>query len=345
MKKILVLILILFAVVLFLFLFSCSDNLGNESENVNTGPETRTERPTIETDKNYVPVPPSLNVVYKTAPVFDGTAELRMDIYHPTVKKYEKSPLVVCFHGGGWIAGDKSQIMYIFAPVISELRESGYTVATAQYRYANGSIYFPSQIEDGIDAILYLKNNADEYNIDTDSIGVLGYSAGAHLAMLSSYATAEFSAAGETETNDIIDIKYCVSAAGPTKMYGDEPSRYSRSTLYLLENLFQGTYPEKEEIYKKGSPYFYIDNTENTNANKTKKVPLLLIHDENDNVVPYEQSQVMFDKAKETGIPCELLTLRGIWHNIDFSTDYMASPDKDEAVDIILDFICKYSWR
>jgi len=331
----------------FIFLFSCFSCSNNDKEN-----EDDTEMAKMEITEDitvfqpelpvkpsdYIKMPQSLNVVYKIVPYDNGTGttELKMDIFYPTSDKYDKSPVVVGFHGGGWLAGDKSQITYIFSPVISKLRENGYTVATVQYRYATDTVYFPAQAEDCADAILFLKNNCEKYNIDTDSIGVLGYSAGAHLAMISSYAMGYFSSAEETA-----DIKYCVSCAGPTKMYGEEPDKYPRNTLYLLENLFHGTYPEKEETYKKGSPYFYIAGE----SDEIKKVPLLLVHDEKDDVVPFEQSQVMFDKASEAGIPCELLVLHGVRHNIDFGMDYMISPSSSEAVDVILNFIYKYSGK
>ena len=319
-------------------LYNCSKNSGDGSENKAMLTENIDE--IDEAEKDYLRMPHSLNVVYKTAPIDNGKAKLQMDIYYPTNQKYDKSPLVVGFHGGGWIAGDRSQIMYIYAPVISELLANGYTVATVQYRYANNSFFFPSPLEDCIDAILYLKKNSRKYNIDTESIGVMGYSAGAQLAMLSSYAMKEFSTTGET-----VDIKYCISSAGPSKMYGNEHKSYTKSTRHLLENLFNGKYAAKVETYKKGSPYFYLDSIENPDADKTPKVPLLLIQDTTDDVVPFEQSQVMFDKAAEIGMPCELIVLSGVGHNIDFVFGYMVSPTNEEAVGMILDFIYKYSGK
>jgi len=224
----------------------------------------------------------------------------------------------------------------LFSPIIDKLRAEGYTVASAEYRLVTDSIYFPAPIEDCIDSILYLKDNAAQFNIDVGSIGVFGYSAGAHLAMLSAYAMDKFSVSGDT-----VDIKYCVSFAGPTKLYDDDVNKYPYDIIYLLENLFHGTYAEKPDEYKTGSPYYYLDNM----TDKTKKVPLMLAQDENDEVVPFEQSQVMYAKAVENGIPCELLKLHEVGHQIyfDSSYSYMTSPSSDEAADTVVDFIRKYS--
>ncbi|MCL2159028.1 MAG: alpha/beta hydrolase, partial [Oscillospiraceae bacterium] len=234
--------------------------------------------------------------------------------------KYENSPLIVAFHGGGWVSGDRSQILYIFAPIIKELRENGYAIATVQYSYAQDRP-FPAQLQDCENAIKYLCENAEYYNIDINSIGVLGYSAGAQLAMLSSYATAE-------------NIKYCVSFAGPSKLYGEELYEYSGGIRYVLEWLFDGPYEKNEAAYMAGSPYFYLDHIDE-NANKA---PLLLVHDERDDVVPFSQSQLMYEKAIETGISCELIKLSGVYHQIDFN--FYGLENEAEAV---LDFIYKYS--
>ena len=293
-KKITAFILILS----FIFLFACSKGDEDNTVEIIQQPEKTND----------------FNIVYKTV----NNIELKMDIYYPVNKKYEKSPLIVAFYGGGWISGDKTQIAYIFAPIITELLENGYTVAMPQYRYAEESSYFPAQIDDCEEAIEYLKNYAEKYNIDADSIGVMGYSAGAQLAMLASYSSD-------------LNIKYCLSFAGPTKMYGEELHEYSLNTLMLIENLFNGTYEEKKDDYETGSPYYYLD------CNASSKTPLFLVHDESDHIVPFSQSQIMYDKALEAGIECELLKLNGFYHQIEF--DYSHS----EIINTILDFIYKYS--
>jgi acetyl esterase/lipase len=329
MKKIFLLILIIG----FMFLFSCSANV-DKIEN----DENPTETTFINTTENIVQKPEKLqdlNVVY------DLDSDLKMDIYYPTTIKYKKSPLIVAFHGGGWIAGDKSQIMYIFAPLIKELRENGYTIVTVQYKYASEINPFPEQIRNCINSFDYLKDNAEKYNIDIDSVGVMGYSAGAHLAMFSSYAWDNYMNilyAGKFD--EPFDIKYCLSFAGPTKFYDDDDvNKYSRDILYLVENLFQCTYENNPGIYEKGSPYYYLT------VDNVKKVPLFLAQDEKDDVVPFSQSQIMYDKAVEVEIECELMKLNGVYHQIDFNSDYMYSPSSDETVKIILKFIYKYSGK
>lgn len=306
--------IVLFTVVLnILFLPACSKN-----------PEPEAKLPGEPSAGRDPEKLEDLDVVYADVLNEDGETGLKMDIYYPTGAAREKSPLLVGFHGGGWIAGDKSQIIFMFGPIIEKLRENGYTVATVQYRYASDEAPFPSQAEDCARAVSYLIDNAEKYFIDPDRIGVIGYSAGAQLAMLTSYAYG-------------LDIKYCLSFAGPSKMYGEELGEYSMSMRSLFEYLFGGPYSEKESEYIQGSPYYYIDKTEN-------KAPLLLAHDEYDDVVPFGQSRKMYEKTVEAGIFCELLVLGGFYHQINFNSNYYGqNPETEKFVDTILNFIYKYS--
>ena len=310
--------LLAFGLVLnFIFLLSCS---GGNSIEIETEIMATTETAEMST----FPVRPER--LYDLEQVYDPTNDLKFDIYHPTKILYEKSPLLVAFHGGGWVAGDRSQIMYIFSPIVEELREHGFAVATVQYRYAQDAT-FPAQLEDTVGAIRYMRDNAEKYNIDINSIGTMGYSAGAQLAMLAAYAV-----------EGDFDIKYCIAFAGPSKLYGEELSDYPDGIRYLLEWLFGGEYEEKEAEYMSGSPYYYIDAG-------TKKVPLMLVHDKRDDVVPFSQSQLMQKKFAEANIPCELLALNGVYHQIDFTSPFMSSPSGEEATRTIVDFVRKYAGK
>jgi acetyl esterase/lipase len=300
-------------------LFACS--VENESESEETSEAT-----------SELPLPPRPEKLWDLGEVYDFENGLVFDIYYPTQIKYAKRPLVVAFHGGGWVAGDRSQIMYLFAPIIAELRENGYAVATVQYRYAQQAT-FPAQIRDCANAIQYISDNADKYGIDPNSIGLMGYSAGAQLAMLASYAPF---GSDLYDRKYSFDIMYCLSFAGPTKMYGEERDDYSGGIRYLLEWLFGGEYAEMEAEYMAGSPYYYIDAT-------TKKTPLFLSHDEKDDTVPFSQSRIMYDRAIEAGIPCEFLALSGVYHQIDFLAPYMHSPSAEDAAKTVLDFVYKFT--
>ena len=254
-----------------------------------------------------------LNMVYAEV---DGR-QLRFDIFFPTEQKFERAPLVVGFHGGGWMAGDRSELTQGFAPIVAELRANGYAFATVEYRFANAQdIVFPAPLGDAYAFVRYIKENAGLYNIDPGNIGVLGYSAGAHLAMMLAYST-------------YLDISYVVSFAGPTKMFGDDPAGYPRATLMMVENFFGGTYEQLPELYRQGSPYYHLG--------RDRRVPILLVHDRADAVVPFSQAEQMFERAAGLGIDSELLEISGVGHDIEFASDRVSG--RYEIMGVILDFI------
>ena len=63
------------------------------------------------------------------------------------------------------------------------LLDAGLAVATIDYRHALEAP-FPAQLQDAKAAVRYLRAHADELGISTERIGVMGESAGGHIAAL-----------------------------------------------------------------------------------------------------------------------------------------------------------------
>lgn len=84
-------------------------------------------------------------------------------------------PLVVYIHGGYYVGGDKSTA----EPYCAYVANEGYVVANINYTLAPEAM-FPQQHVQINDAIAYLVDNADDYNIDTNAIFIGGDSAGGH---------------------------------------------------------------------------------------------------------------------------------------------------------------------
>ena len=105
------------------------------------------------------------------------------DLYLPSVKT-GKMPLVVFFHGGSFIHGDKSEIEDQI-PLISSLLEKGIAFTSVNYRYRvnNDSLGVMRCIEDAADFIRFIRFYADKYQIDSDNIGCYGESAGAGISL------------------------------------------------------------------------------------------------------------------------------------------------------------------
>jgi len=86
-------------------------------------------------------------------------------------------PVVVNFHGGGFTLGKATDDCRWCDTVVKEV---GAVVVSVDYRLAP-ECPFPTAVEDGADAILWLVNHAQELNLDPDNIAVSGFSSGANM--------------------------------------------------------------------------------------------------------------------------------------------------------------------
>ena len=113
------------------------------------------------------------NIAYSNV---DGQ-ELLLDAYIP--KADGKYPAVLVIHGGAWRFGNRKQL----SNYARALAEKGFSCFAIDYRLAP-THKFPAQIDDCRAAIKWIRNNANKYKVDTSKLGVIGYSAGGHLATL-----------------------------------------------------------------------------------------------------------------------------------------------------------------
>src|SRR5271156_5980836 len=99
------------------------------------------------------------------------------DLYLP--KGRSKAPVLVAVHGGGWQIGTKQFYRYwgFF------LARAGYAVFAVDYRLGKPGVY-PAAVYDVKAAVQFVRAKAAEFDLDPDRIGLIGDSAGAHLASL-----------------------------------------------------------------------------------------------------------------------------------------------------------------
>lgn len=125
------------------------------------------------------------DVVYAQVTLDNGQPHtLKMDIYQ-SADQTEAGPCIVYYFGGGWMWGGYKQTTQkaVYCRDLVRLTAQGYTIVCPDYRLASQAV-FPACIHDCKGAIRFLKANAAAYHIDPQRIGVLGNSAGAHLAAM-----------------------------------------------------------------------------------------------------------------------------------------------------------------
>jgi len=87
-------------------------------------------------------------------------------------------PIVVNFHGGGFTLGTSHDDARWIGTVVDECYA---VVASVEYRLAPENA-FPTAVDDGADAVLYVADHAEELGIDKNKIALSGFSSGGNMA-------------------------------------------------------------------------------------------------------------------------------------------------------------------
>lgn len=212
----------------------------------------------------------------------DGV-DLVGDFYLP--KGRAKAPVLVAVHGGGWQVGDRQFYRYwgLF------LARAGYAVFSIDYRLGKSGAY-PRAVYDTKAAIQFVRAKAADYNLDPDRIGIIGDSAGAHLAALVALAGDQFNSAYRDDANVDVPakVKAMVGFYGVYDMLAQWNHDLSARPRDLIAEKFLGVSPmENRRIYFDASPISYA--TLDRNA-----LRVLLIHGTNDDIVDSESQSGAF---------------------------------------------------
>ncbi|HVW13326.1 MAG TPA: alpha/beta hydrolase [Mucilaginibacter sp.] len=226
-----------------------------------------------------------------------------LDIYLPQTH-LDKYPVVIWIHGGAWMSNDKYADMSYMKQTIRALIDSGYAIASIDYRWSTQAI-FPAQIRDCNQAIEYLYEHAEQYRLDRKRFALMGFSAGGHLANL----------LGLSNNSDIKDfyadgrkpnfkIRLVLDFYGPSNFFTlkGHDSTDPRNPITLL---LGGTVADKSNLAREASPITYIDK---------KDPPFLIVQGEKDESVNPDQATSFQARLNASGVPNELIIVPGAPH-------------------------------
>jgi acetyl esterase/lipase len=144
-----------------------------------------------------------------------------LDVYAP--KDARRRPVVVFWYGGMWIKGAKEWYRFVGAA----LANAGYVAVLPDYRLYPAA-RFPGFIEDGAQAVKWVREHAAEFGGDPETIFLMGHSAGAHLAATLALDPKYLEAAGDNARG----IRGWISLSAPYALN----SRYSH--YQLMRSIF-----------------------------------------------------------------------------------------------------------
>jgi acetyl esterase/lipase len=245
-----------------------------------------------------------------------------VDVWQPRQGAPRSGLGIIYAHGSGWRVGDKDMLT---KPFFRRLVGDGHVVIDIAYTlFPEAEI--PTMVSEVNQAVLWLKENAEMYELNPDRIVLMGGSAGAHLALLAAYnpGRAEFQpvfATGDTTVRGVVAFYPAVDIMGMySQIRHDTPSQ-PRPIDKLADALFNrvfevprdpstkdigsgidnylvdilgGTPDEIPEVYELCSPIEHINQT---------CPPTLLIQDSDDVFGLTPHVRRFHQALQEAGVP------------------------------------------
>jgi acetyl esterase/lipase len=260
------------------------------------------------------------------APVFTRTRDviygrkaglaLTMDVFAP--KANANGLGIICVVSGGW----RSHPGAIRPAMYQALLERGYTVFAVVHG-TQPTFTIPEILNDMNRAVRFIRYHAKDYRIDPDHLGITGGSAGGHLSLMMGTAGDK----GDPKASDPVErmssrVQAVACFYPPTDFLNwgktgdvlDAPhmDRRFKAAIDFKEldkehSIFVRVTDDKKvkDLLRRISPMTHVSADD---------APTLIIHGDNDRLVPLQQSETIVAKFKEVGVPAKLIVKKGCGH-------------------------------
>lgn len=253
------------------------------------------------------PSPTHANIAYAPADPAGSRGHL-LDLYLPA-KAAKPVPVVIYIGGSAW-KSDNDKVKA--ARVAAELNKAGLAVAGVSIR-SSAQTKFPGQLYDVKAAIRWLRANAARYHLDPDTIAIMGSSSGAWTAIMAAVTGDRPELEGSVGTPGTSSAVQAAVAFYPPTDFLAMGGRHDHplSPESRLVGCAIKTCPEKAGA---ANPVRYIRGGE---------PPIMLLHGERDEKVPYSQSALLYDTLSKACDEAMFISLPkgGHGQQIEFLTD------------------------
>jgi acetyl esterase/lipase len=248
-----------------------------------------------------------------------GTA-LTMDVFTPKDTKAANGAGVIFVVSGGWFSGHEG--ITASAPTwVQPFLDKGYAV----FAVVHGSqpkFSIPEILDDLHRSVRFIKANAKEYGIDPDRLGIIGGSAGGHLALMQGCAGKD----GDPKAKDPVEQQSsrvaAIAAFYPATDFlnwGEKGKVMLGGHVIPIRGAFDFRTPgpggalvpvtDVEKVLDIGKSISPITHVKKDNP------PTLIIHGDKDTLVPLQQAEVMVKAMKDAGATAELILVKGGGHD------------------------------
>jgi len=229
---------------------------------------------------------------------------LTMDVFRP---EPANGYGVVFMVSGGWFSSKEAINPGFLKPFL----DRGYMV----FAVVHGSQpkFTISEIVPDIHrAIRFIRYHAADYGIRPDKLGISGASAGGHLSL----TMGTQGRPGKAEAKDPIDRENSAAAAvacffPPTDFLNYGTNGADAVGVGVLKDFKAAFGPAsdtdegRQKLGREISPVNFIT---------ARTAPTLIIHGDADKLVPIQQAHLFIDKAREAGVPAQLIVREGKKH-------------------------------
>lgn len=236
------------------------------------------------------------------------------------IEPNKKRKTVLVLPGGGYafVSPRESE------PVALRLMSAGFNAFVLNYSVAPAT--FPTSICEVATAIALIRENAKEWNVDTDCIVVGGFSAGGHLA----------GSIGTLWHTDFLE-----------EQTGLKKEQYKPNGLMLAYPVFSSEHQHVasfENLLGGKGVEKYADLVA-LEKNITKNMPKSFIwHTFDDATVPMENSLVIASAMKKQGVPFELHIFPSGIHGLSLANETTAGKAEENKPDVAVWFDMFITW-
>jgi acetyl esterase/lipase len=246
-----------------------------------------------------------------------GTA-LTMDVFTPTGKA-NGAAIVYCV-SGGWFSDHAA----INLGWVSPFTNRGYTVFAVVHG-SNPKYAIPDVLQDMHRAVRFIRANAAKYGIDPNRIGITGGSAGGHLSLMQGLAGQP----GNPNAKDPLDrqpsgVQAVACFFPPTDFlnWGEK----GVSVMTVMPKVLPQVMPAFDFTSQDPKTKGFIRITDAEKVNQIlhdispinhvtpKSPPSLIIFGDKDQIVPFQQAEILDARFKAAGVDHKLIVKPGALH-------------------------------